>query len=149
VKAGSFIPMTKLVSTTDNYKSDNFIVRYYPADTSYFIQYEDDGWDNLALKTGNFERITYSGKQDNGVIRFEITHQGGWKGMPADRAMEIQVLRKTLASRVLINGKTIVKSGNPKPGISSYQLQDGWMKIHFTWHGDPVKIEIQDSKNKK
>ncbi len=146
-RAGSFIPMTKPLSTTDNYKADNYMVRYYPGDSSSFVQYEDDGLDNLALQTNNYERITYSGKQGSQKTTIRISSQGNFKGMPAERKMEIQVRKKGLPSKVSLNGKVLLLNQSPKPGSSGYQVKDGWIKILFTWKNEPVSIEITESKS--
>jgi oligosaccharide 4-alpha-D-glucosyltransferase len=146
VRSGSFIPMTAPLTTTDNYKSDNFIVRYYPEGKSEFTQYEDDGLDNLALKEGKFELIRYSGYQNNTSTVINLSKTGNWNGMPPSRSMCFEVRRGTIPSIIKINGKEI-ESGIPLDKSKSYyQSVEGWLKINLIWKGEPVKIEIIDLK---
>jgi len=142
VKAGSFIPMMKPINSVDNYKSDEFIVRYYPNGKSVFVQYEDDGLDNLALKENNFELISYQGIQDKQQIKINLTKKGRWKGIPAERKMSFEVRKNSGPEKVIVNGKEIKKSASELSGKNNYQFTDGWLKIHLLWKGEPVKIEI-------
>jgi len=146
VKSGSFIPMTRPVKTTDNYKSDNFNIRYYPDGKSEFTQYEDDGLDNLALKDGKFELIHYSGIQNKNNITIELSDTGIWTGMPPSRAMCFEVQRGNFMSIVKINGKEIGSGVPVDLSKSYYQSSEGWMKIYFQWNGEATKIEILDLK---
>jgi len=142
VKAGSFIPMTTPLKTTDNYTSDEFIVRYYPEGRSQFIQYEDDGWDKLAMKEGNYELISYNGNQTKGHTVINLSKKGSWKGMPKIRRMTFEVWNNDLPKKVLINGKEILKSKSGKNNKSYYQMEDNRLRIHFVWDGKPQKVEI-------
>jgi oligosaccharide 4-alpha-D-glucosyltransferase len=141
-KAGGFIPMMKPINSVDNYKSDEFIIRYYPKGNSEFLQYEDNGLDNLALKENNFELISYSGMQKDQQISISLSKKGNWEGMPAERKMTFEVKKSYVADKVLINGKEIKKSLSELSGKDNYQFADGWLKIHFIWKGEPIKIEI-------
>ena len=141
-KAGGFIPMMKPINTVDNYKSDEFIIRYYPKGNSEFVQYEDDGLDNLALKENNYELISYRGIWKNQQISINLSKKGSWKGMPAKRKITFEVRKNSSPINVKINGKEIKKSSSELSGTNNYQFKDGWLKIHFLWNGEPIKIEI-------
>ncbi len=142
VKAGSFIPMMKPINSVDNYKSEKFIIRYYPDAHSEFVQYEDNGLDNQALKDHNFELISYLGTQTTQQININLSKKGNWKGMPAEREMTFDVRKKSAPAKVMMNGKEIKKSSSGLSGTANYQFTDGWLKIHFPWKGEPIKIEI-------
>ena len=142
VKAGAFIPMMKPINTVDNYTSEEFIIRYYPKGNSDFVQYEDDGLDNLALKENNYELISYKGIEKDQKINIILTKQGRWKGMPAERKMTFEVKKNKGPAKVMINGKIIKQTPSDLSGKNNYQFRDGWLKIHFIWKGQPVKIEI-------
>jgi oligosaccharide 4-alpha-D-glucosyltransferase len=141
-KEGSFIPMMKPINSVDNYKSDEFIIRYYPKGKSQFLQYEDDGLDNLALSENKFELISYMGIQKDQQIDINLSKKGSWKGIPAERKMTFEVRKNASPDKVLINGNEIKKSQSEISGKNNYQFTDGWLKIHFLWKGEPVKIEI-------
>jgi alpha-glucosidase (family GH31 glycosyl hydrolase) len=141
-KAGAFIPMMKPINSVDNYKSDEFIIRYYPEGNSEFIQYEDDGMDNLALNENNFELISYEGNQKDQQINISLSKSGNWKGMPAERKMTFEVRKNSSPAKVMINGKEIKLSGSEISGKSNFQFADGWLKIHFQWRGETIKIEV-------
>ena len=141
-KAGSFIPMMKPINTVDNYKSEEFIIRYYPDAHAEFVQYEDNGLDNQALKDHNFELITYLGTRKAQQININLSKKGSWKGMPAERKMTFEVRKKSAPAKVMMNGKEIKKSSAALSGTANYQFTDGWLKIHFRWKGEPTKIEI-------
>ena len=142
VKAGSFIPMTTPMKTTDDYTSNEFIVRYYPEGKSQFIQYEDDGWDKLAMEEGNYELISYNGNRTKEHTTISLSKKGSWKGMPKIRRMTFEVWNNDLPEKVLINGKEIPRSKSGKNNKSYYQMEDNRLKIHFAWDGKPQTIEI-------
>jgi len=141
-KAGCFIPMMKPISTVDNYKSDGFIIRYYPNGNSEFVQYEDDGLDNLALKENNYELISCQGMQRDQQISINLSKKGSWRGMPSERKMTFEVRKNSGPVKVMINGKKVEKSPSELPGKNNYQFSDGWLKINFLWRGEPINIEI-------
>jgi hypothetical protein len=43
---------------------------------------------------------------------------------------------------VMINGKEIKLSASEISGKNNFQFADGWLKIHFQWKGEIIKIEI-------
>jgi len=141
-KDGAFIPMMKPINTVDNYKSDEFIIRYYPKGNSEFIQYEDDGLDNLSLKENKYELISYKGIQKDRKTSIILSKNGSWKGMPASRKITFEVRENSGPVKVMLNGKEIKKTESEITGKNNYQFKDGWLRIHLTWTGEPVKIEI-------
>ncbi len=148
-KAGSFIPMTKPVTSTDYYNGGNYVVWYYPSGKSTFIQYEDNGLDSKSLSEGKYELITYKGSRESLKTTVSISKTGSWPGMPASRSMQLDVRMNTLPSKVIINGKTVKithEKGKPAGTKTSCTYADKWLHINFTWDGKPVNIEIVDSK---
>ena len=141
-KAGGFIPMMKPINSVDNYKSNEFIIRYYPAGKSEFIQYEDDGLDNLALQENNYELISYQGIQNDQQIRINLSKKGSWKGIPSERKITFEVRKNSKPVKVILNGKEIIESQSTLSKKNNYQFTEGWLKINFLWKGEPVKIEI-------
>jgi len=150
VKAGSFIPMTRPVASTDYYKGDNYLVKYYPSGKSNFVQYEDNGLDNKSLSEGNFELITYEGTHEPLKTTVSISRTGKWNGMPATRAMELEVRLNAIPSQVIVNGKSvkiIAGKGQPTGNKTYCDFDDKWLHINFTWDGKPVTIEIVENKS--
>ncbi len=141
-KSGSFIPMTKPLKTTDDYKSDNFTIRYYPGGNSDFTQYEDDGWDNQALNEGKYELIHYSGAQTDTGLIINLSKTGSWPGIPKTRSMKFEMLMRKAPLNVKINGIEIHAAGPMDLPGNFYRYRNEWMTINFKWNGDPVKIQI-------
>jgi alpha-glucosidase (family GH31 glycosyl hydrolase) len=148
-KAGSFIPMTAAVTSTDFYKADNYLIRYYPSGKSIFVQYEDNGLDSKSLSEGKYELITYQGVRESLKTTVSVSKTGFWPGMPSSRSMQLDIRMNTLPSKVSINGKTVkITPGNGKPAGTkpASTFEDKWLHINFTWDGKPVIVEIVDSK---
>ncbi len=150
-KAGSFIPMTKPVTSTDYYTGGNYLVRYYPSGQSTFTQYEDNGLDSKSLAEGRFELITYKGIMESGKTSISISKTGAWEGMPSSRDMRIEIRTSTLPGNVLINGKTVkirTEKGKSAGKKTSCTYDDKWLILNFAWDGKPVIIELFASNKK-
>jgi alpha-glucosidase (family GH31 glycosyl hydrolase) len=148
-KAGSFIPMTKPVTSTDYYNGENYVVRYYPEGKSSFVQYEDNGLDSKSLSEGKYELITYKGAKESTKTTVSISKTGSWQGMPASRSMQLEVRISKKPLKVVVNGKivkNVSSSAKPTGNKTTYYCDDKWLHLNFTWDGKPVKIEIMDSK---
>ena len=144
-KAGSFIPMTKPVTSIDYYKADNYTVRYYPFGKSTFVQYEDNGLDSKSLSEGRYELITYEGSAETDKTKVSISKTGTWPGMPVSRSMQLEVRANTLPLQVTVNGKLVKISpekGTPTGNKTTCTFGDKWLHINFIWDGKPVLIEI-------
>lgn len=141
-RSGSFIPMTKTVSSTDLYTSDNFTIRYYPEGKTSYTQYEDDGKDNFAMANKNYELIRYEGDSRARSTKVKMSRQGAWTGMPSSREIIFEVRGNQDPAKVRINGKKLSRLQSLNMGSSGYLYKDGCLYIRFTWTGDPVKINI-------
>ncbi len=74
VKAGSFIPFSQTVQTTDNYTTEQLTIRYYPDNITSYNQgfiYNDDGQTYLphTAETG-YEILNFSVTSDNNTYSF-------------------------------------------------------------------------------
>ena len=144
-KAGSFIPMTKALTSTDYYNGANYVVRYYPEGKSTFVQYEDDGLNSKSLKEGKYELITYKGSKNNAKTTVSITRTGKWENMPGKRTMRFEIRMNTMPAAVKINGKSVkitAEKGNSPDAGTSCNFDNKWLNISFSWDGKPVNIEI-------
>lgn len=149
VKAGSFIPTYRPITTTDDYKSEEFIVRYYPENKTSFIQYEDDGKDNLALKNKSYELITYSGNSSDMSTEVKVEREGTWSGMPATRRMVFEIRKDSKPSKVMVNGKVVPLLKKVRNGQEGYTLREGWITVYTNWMGNALSVELQDAVKTK
>jgi len=148
-KSGSFIPMTKPVTSTDYYDGGNYVVRYYPSGKSEFVQYEDNGLDSKSLSSNKYELITYKGLKELQKTTVSISKTGSWEGMPSSRSMKLEIRTSTKAAKVLVNGKAIkIKAEKGKsPGRKTTATYDEkWLYVHFNWDGKPITIDILDNR---
>ncbi|MCX6270309.1 MAG: DUF5110 domain-containing protein [Bacteroidetes bacterium] len=144
-KAGSIIPLTRPLSSTDNYHSDNFTVRIYPSGNCSFNQYEDDGWNNLAARDNKYELIRYEASLQREGIRININKKGQWEGMPGQRDVMLEVWNTGKVKEITLNGIPVSSGKTETVTIMDstfYYISGNWTKIHFPWDGKPVKIEI-------
>ena len=148
-KAGSFIPMTKPVTSTDYYDGGNYVVRYYPSGKSEFTQYEDNGLDSKSLSEGKYELITYNGSSESGKTFVSISKTGNWKGMPSSRSMTMEIRTNTKPVKVLVNGKSVkikAEKGKSTGKKTTATYDQKWLYVCFNWDGKPIKIDILDNR---
>jgi alpha-glucosidase (family GH31 glycosyl hydrolase) len=146
-KGGSFIPMTKPLTSTDNYNGANYVVRYYPDGKSTFVQYEDNGLNSKSLTDGKYELITYKGSKNNAKTTVSVTRTGKWENMPATRTMRFEIRMNAMPAAVKINGKSVkinAEKGNTNDGKTTCNFDNTWLNINFSWDGKPVNIEISN-----
>ena len=146
-KVGSFIPMTKPVTSTDYYDGGNYVVRYYPSGQSTFTQYEDNGLDSKSLSEGKYELITYNGSKESQKTTISISKTGSWEGMPTTRSMKLEIRTGTKASKVIVNGKAVkikAEQGKSTGKKITATFDEKWLYVNFNWDGNPMNIEIFD-----
>ncbi|VXC26716.1 Oligosaccharide 4-alpha-D-glucosyltransferase [Flavobacterium sp. 9AF] len=75
IRAGSFIPMAKLVQTTDNYSLNEFDLHFY-FDESIKVSsgklFNDDGLTTNTFEDKKFEKLTFRSKFKNGKIEIRL-----------------------------------------------------------------------------
>ncbi len=142
--------MTKPITSTDYYKADNYIVRYYPSGKSEFVQYEDNGLDSKSLPEGNYELITYQGNRESLKTTVLLSKTGSWEGMPENRSMRIEIRITNLPYAVMVNGKKVKithEKGKPAGNKTTCTFGEKWLNVNFIWDGKPVTIEVIDTKS--
>lgn len=154
VKAGSFLPMTNPVKTTDNYSTKNLTVRYYmgkAGGTSNFVMYDDDGTDPKSLVNGSFESLMFVKKEDergNPVFLFSKIGKA-YKGMPETRKISFVIIGMQKVKKVefFINNLKLKKKKPGKPGEGYYldKSKNQWI-VDFDWGEKDVVIEIKRKK---
>ncbi|MBS4056317.1 MAG: DUF4968 domain-containing protein [Bacteroidales bacterium] len=97
VKAGSFIPTTALLTTTDNYHADTLFVQYFPDAESPFSSYtlfDDDKTSPISLEADAYQLIHFFGDFDPENTTISISSTGnGYVGMPASRQLVFELYR--------------------------------------------------------
>ncbi len=94
VRAGAFIPMTEVVQSTDDYKTDHFQVHYYydPAmlkSTGYI--YNDDGKTPEPLKKHINEYISFQAKNSEKEIQLTMLHKTGSQFKSPPKKIELVI----------------------------------------------------------
>jgi oligosaccharide 4-alpha-D-glucosyltransferase len=118
VSAGAILPMTAYRPSTDQFRPDTLLLRYYPdadAPNSSFTLYEDDGHSARALEQKQFELIKLSGfYRPEQTELFISSNNGHYLGQPARRTVDLVVARVAAApAKVLVNDVplSVSKSG--------------------------------------
>jgi alpha-glucosidase (family GH31 glycosyl hydrolase) len=148
VKAGSFIPMTNPVKSTDNYSTKNLTVRYYmgkAGGTSNFVMYDDDGTDPEALVNGSFVSLMFVKKEDErGHPVFLFSKIGKrYTGMPETRKISFVIIgmREVKKAAFYKNNVKLKKTKPGKQGDGFYfdKTKKQWV-VNFTWENEDVVI---------
>lgn len=138
VKAGSFIPMAKAVSSTDYYSADTLFINYYhhPSITNGSgIMFHDNGKDARSIEKGEFELMHFRSSLKGKILAFDFTSEGkGYSGQPQ-------------TSHIILEIKNINKK--PKKIYINKKKQDYKFNSHtksitvpFNWNGDITNIII-------
>ncbi len=144
-KAGCFIPMTKPVNTTDNYKADNYTIRFYPGKNTTYRQYEDNGLDNHALAEGKFETIEYTATQKDNDLVITMKSTGNWPGKPDAREITLEIRSDSKnATLTLEKIATTSHKKKRKPQRVNVAMDNLWLKVDFKWDNTPVQLTINN-----
>ncbi|MFW5725036.1 MAG: TIM-barrel domain-containing protein [Bacteroidota bacterium] len=156
VKAGSFIPMARPVSSTKYYSTDSLVVQYFPDDqivTSSGYMYADDGHSASSLHEQAFQLLHFEGQQrDDGGISITLSQSGnGFEGMPENRNMLFEIFRMDdNPGRITIDGVEIpevesVVAFNDHPQSWYYHAQEKLLLVNTQWGSNSQVIEIFDA----
>jgi len=109
VRAGAFIPMAKLVQSTDNYSLKDFDLHYYHDNSiakSKLELYNDDGLTQNAFKKNEYELLKFEFEQEKRSIEIEFDAETG-ANYPSEEK-QIKLIFHGLDKfprRVKVNGK--------------------------------------------
>ena len=81
VRAGSFIPMTKVVQHTQNYQLNEFDVHYYfdaQAENSKLNLYNDDGATPNSFENSKYEKFDFRSKFRKNVLSIKVEYDQGY-----------------------------------------------------------------------
>ena len=106
VRAGAILPMTAYRPSTDQFRPDTLLLRYYPdadAPNSSFTLYEDDGHSARALEQKKFALVKLSGfYRPEQTELFIGSNNGHYPGQPARRTVDLLVARVAAAPAVVL-----------------------------------------------
>lgn len=109
VRAGAFIPMAKLVQSTDTYNASSLDVHYYYDEsviTSTSQLYNDDGLTPNAFEKGNYELLQFESEIEKGNLEIEFESIIGSEYTSNDKQINLTIhnINKS-PKRIKVNNK--------------------------------------------
>ena len=109
VRAGAFIPMAKLVQSTDTYNASSLDVHYYYDEsviTSTSQLYNDDGLTPNAFEKGNYELLQFESELEKGNLEIEFESIIGSQYTSNDKQINLTIhnINKS-PKRIKVNNK--------------------------------------------
>ncbi len=100
VRAGSFIPTARNLTSTEDYNAKNIFVQYFPDDdtpNSQYTMYDDDKHSPKSLIDSNYELIKFKGNFSESNTTITINNSGlGYLGIPTKRQFIFEIFRMNL-----------------------------------------------------
>ena len=142
VRAGAMLPMTAYRPSTDQFRADTLLLRYYPdADTpnSQFTLYEDDGHSARALAKSEFDLLALSGQFNVAQTTVELHAKGGhYAGQPLRRTVQLIVARvAALPAAVLLDGQPL-----PTTALA-FAPATGELRVEFAFAKSDAVLELR------
>ena len=111
VRGGTFILMTDLVQTTDNYKADKLELHYYfdaSIKKSKRQFYNDDGLTANSFKKGKYELLQFKAENSKNCLEIDFKTKFGknWEASEKEIKLIVHHFNKNI-KKVKVNGKTI------------------------------------------
>ncbi|MHC6647042.1 TIM-barrel domain-containing protein [Alteromonas sp. HB246098] len=112
VKAGSFMPMTKGLSRTEQFDARKIEMHYWhdnSVNLSSYTYYEDDGKNPASVKKGLYTKLQLSASVDEkAALSLTLDSEGSYIGMPKQRDITYVVHGfSQKPSRVLVDGHSV------------------------------------------
>ena len=138
VRAGSIVPMTPVVQSTDDYSSESLELHYY-ADLSVTQSsgqmYEDDGESRGSLENGEFELLRFDADRRGDYLQFALRRDGNaYPGAPSRRKVSLVVHNWPQAPN-------LVRVGD---GAADADYRNQTLTLDFDWDGSPLSIVINE-----
>ncbi|MBU3659758.1 MAG: DUF5110 domain-containing protein [Flavobacteriales bacterium] len=109
VKAGSFVPMSKIIQSTEAYKPENVIINFYdhPAvSKSEGMWYEDDGLTADAFEKGKYNLLKFENKRCHKSSEITFNLDKGKEQIQLIKSFQFEVhFAENPPKKVKINGK--------------------------------------------
>lgn len=116
VRSGAFIPMAKLIQTTDDYDLANFYLHYYykgEGATTKSQLYHDDGKTPKAFEKGKYELLSFEAESDKRGTILKLSKKIGQNFESKDKKMKLIVHNlNTKPSKLKLDGKKVEFSWN-------------------------------------
>jgi oligosaccharide 4-alpha-D-glucosyltransferase len=138
VKAGSFIPTVKPVTTLDQFNTDNLTISYYHHPDIALATgelYLDDGNNAKAIEDGAYQLFTFKADNSKKELSIDISHNDGvYLLRPGRRNIELLIKNSTRPENVKVDGKN---------ADFRYYPKEKHIQIQFTMGTDPVNVTIK------
>ena len=152
VKAGSFVPMTEVVQSTQDYSSAKLTLHYY-ADPSVECakgeMYEDDGKTPDAIANSQFELLNFYYLQQDGEQKFELRRSGDYAGKPDSRELTLVVHNQSATPKhISVDGRYLQlvpqqARFNRMQNVAWYDKASRQLKVKLAWQADKQQILIR------
>ncbi len=127
VRAGSFVPMAKLVQSTVDYSSKHIDLHYYHADTvaeGHGYLFDDDGQTPDAFEKGNYEKINFTSRADKKNLTIRFDSEKGTNFSAVDREFELIIHNISREpKKVKFAGKKLDYSWDAKKNLLSVKVK--------------------------
>ncbi|WP_299109703.1 TIM-barrel domain-containing protein [uncultured Tenacibaculum sp.] len=129
VRAGAFIPMTKLVQSTDSYKGNNLEIHYYhdrSVKKSKRNLYNDDGMTANAIQKNQYELLSFDSEFEKDCLTIQLKDAIGKEFKVSKKSMKLIVHNVQKAPKE-------VKIGRKKQAIVWNQTNKSLL-VSFDWN---------------
>lgn len=151
VKAGSFIPTTTPVNSTDDYSTDSLKIKYYlnkSSGSDTYTMFLDDGKTFGTIEKGDYENLIFNRKNVSpNTDKFTFTTSNyGFKESPKEREICLELIGYSLNDKIMVkqNGKKLgkIKNTDNKKSGYFYDKELGIWKILFSWKSESEEIIV-------
>ena len=110
IKAGSIIPLGKIMQYTGEKKSDTLELRLYKGANGSFTLYEDEG-DNYTYEKGNYTTIQFNWNEKTHQFKISALN-GNYLGYLKNRVFNLILVGEGKTKRINYDGKSIAVTLN-------------------------------------
>ncbi len=116
VKAGSFIPQyERPIENVEQYDPTFLSVRYYASpQKSEYTLFEDDRKSPTSIEDGEYALIKFEADRKDGATEIRISTEGGYKGMPESKMIELSVIGVAQPKEIVWNGTPLERAQSLK-----------------------------------
>lgn len=151
VKAGSFIPTAHPMKSTNEYKTDSLIIKYYPdkeVPESFGYVFADDGKSSQSISEQSFELLNFNGEYIENDITIDLSKNGSYPSAPQSRNIQFEVYRiQTRPNNVQIDNVDINEVNSTDEFIDTnpafyWDESSTVLHINCSWDGSSKTIRI-------
>ncbi|MCP5061743.1 MAG: DUF5110 domain-containing protein, partial [Ignavibacteriae bacterium] len=142
IRAGAFIPMAKLVQSTDDYSLQNFDLHYYYDESIKESErkfYNDDGLTKNAFEKGEYEILEFEFEKEKRCVEFEFEAETGKNYQSESKQINLIIHN-------IINAPKRIKT-NRKKVQSIFDSTKNTLTIPVNWNtSEETEIKIKLKK---